>query len=310
MGIFKIKKGRKKTDTKEVKKLIEDKIAETLNLSSVDPGEIVVFQDQQGKLKSSNVSLNDILVKSRTAVDNTIALYSSDGKLKPGVLVSTITDALKNLDEELEKHMTTYTALRRNIINKFFGTPAVTSPSLAEIKSNFDEINMINRFFGTPAVTSPSLAEIKSNFDEIKADIRNINNVGLNIIRDNIINIKKSIEDITKFKTDNLPVLEKIKIPHEKNIKNITYTIISGSLDWTPKINIVDVSISIRGVYRLTIVSPNQFNISSSSSKGINNVISTIIDAGTYERFTITSTDANLDKTSFTWYLEFVAKLN
>ncbi len=309
-GSSKLKKEEKKTDTKEVKKLIEDKIAETLNLSSVDPGEIVVFQDQQGKLKSSNVSLNDILVKSRTAVDNTIALYSSEGKLKPGVLVSTITDALKNLDEELEKHMTTYTALRRNIINKFFGTPAVTSPSLAEIKSNFDEINMINRFFGTPAVTSPSLAEIKSNFDEIKADVRNINNVGLNIIRDNISNIKKSIEDITKFKTDNLPLLEKIKIPHEKNIKNITYTILSGSLDWTPKINIVDVSISIRGVYRLTIVSPNQFNISSSSSKGINNVISTIIDAGTYERFTITSTDANLDKTSFTCYLEFVAKLN
>ncbi len=118
-GSSKLKKEEKKTDTKEVKKLIEDKIAETLNLSSVDPGEIVVFQDQQGKLKSSNVSLNDILVKSRTAVDNTIALYSSEGKLKPGVLVSTITDALKNLDEELEKHMTTYTALRRNIINKF-----------------------------------------------------------------------------------------------------------------------------------------------------------------------------------------------
>ena len=88
------------------------------------------------------------------------------------------------------------------------------------------------------------------------------------------------------------------------------YTILSGSLDWTPKQNIIDVSVSVKGVYRLTIVSLKQFNISSSSSRGVNNVISTIIDAGTYERFVITSTDANLDKASFTWYLEFVAELN
>ena len=50
---------------KDVKKIIGDEIAETLNLASVDPGEIVVFQDRQGKLKTSNVSLDDILIRRR-----------------------------------------------------------------------------------------------------------------------------------------------------------------------------------------------------------------------------------------------------
>ena len=59
-----------------------------------------------------------------------------------------------------------------------------------------------------------------------------------------------------------------------------------------------------------SIKSLKQINISSSSSYGVNNVISTIFDAGTPERFTITNTDANLDKVSITWYLEFVADMS
>ena len=35
----------------DVKKLIEDEISEMLNLASIDPHEIIVFQDLQGKLK-------------------------------------------------------------------------------------------------------------------------------------------------------------------------------------------------------------------------------------------------------------------
>ena len=67
---------------------------------------------------------------------------------------------------------------------------------------------------------------------------------------------------------------------------------------------------SVKGIYRLTIVSLKQFNISSSSSYGVNNVISTIFDAGTPERFTIASTNTNLFKESFTWYFEFVAGMS
>ena len=87
------------------KKIIEDEIAETLNLVSVDPEEIVVFQDRQGKLKTSNVSLDDILTQQNDAIENTIALFSQDGKLKPGELVSTVTEKLTTVDNTANSTM-------------------------------------------------------------------------------------------------------------------------------------------------------------------------------------------------------------
>ena len=84
-----------------------------LNLASVDPGEIVVFQDRQGKLKTSNVSLDDILIRQRDVAKNTIALYSSEGKLKPGALISTITNTLANYDKEFDDHV-------KNLYNNFW----------------------------------------------------------------------------------------------------------------------------------------------------------------------------------------------
>ena len=91
-----------KTSDTDIKKLIEDEIAETLNLTSVDPNEIVVFQDRLGKLKTSDVSMNDILVRQRDAVEGTLVLYNADGKLKPGALVSTITDSVTTIQRELD----------------------------------------------------------------------------------------------------------------------------------------------------------------------------------------------------------------
>ena len=67
MGTIYFKSEKPTTETlanldgiKDVKKIIEDEISDMLNLASVDPNEIVVFQDRQGKLKTSNVSLDDI----------------------------------------------------------------------------------------------------------------------------------------------------------------------------------------------------------------------------------------------------------
>jgi len=48
-------------DENKIEKIIKDEIASTLNLASVDPNEVVVFENRQGKLKSSNISLDDIL---------------------------------------------------------------------------------------------------------------------------------------------------------------------------------------------------------------------------------------------------------
>ena len=312
---------------KDVKKLIEDEIAETLSLASVDPGEIVIFGDRQGKLKTSNVSLDDILVKRRDAAEDTIALFSDQGKLKPGVLVSTITDklatfdntvnSLKSLNDKYDDHIVIFdqfSETQRNTIDQidkplleFFGNPPVTTPKLTSIKDSMFELaalqseyekhvkqfsmfrkNIIDKFIGTP-------------FDKIEITLPDI---------------KKSIDDLKTFNdvmkddaTRMISVIEKIKIPH-KSTNNIVYTIQHGSFMWTPTNNILNVTAAVKGIYRLTIVSPTQFNISSSSSSGVNNTVSTIIDKDVSEQFTITTADRNLARVSTTWYVEFVVDLS
>jgi hypothetical protein len=125
--------------------------------------------------------------------------------------------------------------------------------------------------------------------------------------------INQKIETINEVIRDDLPkmvrILEKVKIPHDKT-NNVVYTIQSGFLDWTSENNILNITAAVKGIYRLTLVSSTQFNISSRSSSGINNVISTIIDKDKTERFTITSTDNNLARASVTWYVEFVVDLD
>ena len=74
-----------------------------LNLTSVDPGEIVVFGDRQGKLKTSNVSLDDILVRRRDDNEDSKALYSQNGKLKLSTHVSTVTDNLSFINNRIIK---------------------------------------------------------------------------------------------------------------------------------------------------------------------------------------------------------------
>ena len=135
---------------------------------------------------------------------------------------------------------------------------------------------------------------------------------------DSIAIIKKSVEDqksIIDAIKDDFPKmverLEKVKIPHERFSK-IVYTLQSGSFVWTPTNNLLYTNAAVKGIYRLTLVSPPriQFNIPSLSSSGVNNVISTIINKDATEPFTITSTDANLDRASVTWYVEFVVDLS
>ena len=256
----------------DVKKIIEDEIAETLNLASVDPGEIVIFQDRQGKLKSSNVSLDDILIRRRDAADNSIALFQ-DGKLKPGVLASTITDTLANYDKEFDKHVKDYNQFRKNVINKFFGTPITVVPSLAEIKT------FIN--------------------------VQREENEKIFILTRQLENIKK---DVTIIKND-LPRLEKVKIPHTQ-FSNIVYTRKSGTLEWTPTNNVILVNSTVAGIHRLTLVSQKQFNISSLGSTGTNNVISTVIEKDATVQFTITPIDTSIQNASLVWYVEFVAEMN
>ena len=41
---------------------LSNEINNLLNITSVDPNEVVIFQDRRGKLKTSNVQLSDVLV--------------------------------------------------------------------------------------------------------------------------------------------------------------------------------------------------------------------------------------------------------
>ena len=100
-------------------------------------------------------------------------------------------------------------------------------------------------------VVASTLAKIKTTIDNTITKLNELNLFG-----------RQLEADVTTFK-NNLPLLEKIKIPHEKNISNMVYTTLSGVFDWAPKINTLTMTASVKGIYRLTIVSLKQFNISS-----------------------------------------------
>ncbi len=61
---------------------VRNEIDDLLNITSVDPNEIVVFQDKQGRLKTSNIQLTDVLTRIPTAVTDNIATFTDKGKIQ------------------------------------------------------------------------------------------------------------------------------------------------------------------------------------------------------------------------------------
>ena len=275
--------------SKDVKKIIEDEIAEKLNLASVDPGEIVVFQDRQGKLKTSNVSLDVLLTKDPTAADGSIVIFDK-GKLKPDMIISRITEplneavtksndastSLKILSDKYDNHITEYTQFtefQKSIIDKidkplleFLGNPPVTVPKLTEIKEAIDKLTKLKIEYDSH-VTQFSM--LRKNFNSIDEGI--IKFFGKKTIKPNDVNLtlEEINTNITAIKEDFLKmaeIAEKIKIPHIKlNIKNIVYTVARGKFDWIKgTINeILKFEIpSTPGIYRCTIFHDNELNIS------------------------------------------------
>ena len=49
----------------------------------------------------------------------------------------------------------------------------------------------------------------------------------------------------------------------------------------------LDITVPVKGIYRLTLISLTKFDITSSNSVGVNNTISTIIDKDKPEQFAI-----------------------
>ena len=274
-------------EPQDVKKIIEDEIAETLNLTSVDPNEIVVFQDRQGRLKSSNVSLDDLLTRNLTAVNNTIALFQ-DGKLKPGVLVSTIIDNLAAI-----KPTTDNIAALRSEYDTHVGL-------FVTLRTNFNRTDdAVGKFFGKknvkPGDVKTTLAEITNGIEMIRGSI-NTQSLGIDA---------------------NGGKLNKLKIPHPaENIVNVVYVVASGTLEWVQTTNNrVTFTPTVAGIYRFTTASNKHFNIIASGVIGIPqswatvvNTVAARVDANIVWTFTIvSSTDTTVLRGSIPWVIEFVS---
>ncbi len=66
---------------------LKNEIGNLLNITSVDPNEVVVFQNKQGRLKTSNIQLSDILVKNPASVDYNIVIFKEGNIQDSGMSV-------------------------------------------------------------------------------------------------------------------------------------------------------------------------------------------------------------------------------
>jgi hypothetical protein len=67
---------------------LKNEIGNLLNITSVDPDEVVIFQDKQGRLKTSNIQLSDILMRNTTAADNNIVTFKEGNIQDSGMSVN------------------------------------------------------------------------------------------------------------------------------------------------------------------------------------------------------------------------------
>ena len=171
--------------------------------------------------------------------------------------IKTAIDNLAKLRSDYDTHISQFGALRNN----FNRTDDAVDKNLKKKIVKPDDIKTI-------------LDVIVAKLIEITAIDRQ-----LGVINTDVTTIK---DDLRRIKLQ----VEKVKIPHER-FNNIVYTLRSGSFEWTPTNNILYINAAVNGIYRLTLVSRSQFNISSLSSSGINNMISTIIGKDATEPFTI-----------------------
>ncbi len=73
---------------------LRNELDDLLNITSVDQNEVVVFQDKQGRLKTSNIQLPDVLIRIPTAVTNNIVTFADQGKIQ---------DSSKSVNDYLKK---------------------------------------------------------------------------------------------------------------------------------------------------------------------------------------------------------------
>ncbi|KAK3579928.1 hypothetical protein CHS0354_014039 [Potamilus streckersoni] len=207
---------------------LKNEINNLLNLTSVDPDEVVIFQDKEGRLKTSNVKLSDVVVRNTAAIANNIVTFNNlgniqdsgrsvndfvkkDGDVFSGNIVmkqNKITDLgnpTEDGDAVTKKYVNDWDA---SIINEITALKNNFTSHVNTFSSFRRSINKIrDEFFGNPSNVDITLANINTKLNDIISGIPNI--------------VEKT---------------NMIKIPH-KQIKNIVYTVASGSSTWTRQNN-------------------------------------------------------------------------
>ncbi len=82
---------------------LRNEIDDLLNITSVDQNEVVVFQDKQGRLKTSNIQLPDVLIRIPTAVTNNIVTFADQGKIQDSG--KSVNDYVKKIGDVLSGYI-------------------------------------------------------------------------------------------------------------------------------------------------------------------------------------------------------------
>ncbi len=93
----------------------------------MDQNEVVVFQDKQGRLKTSNIQLPDVLIRIPTAVVDNIVTFTDQGKIQ---------DSSKSVNDYIRKAGDSFMG---NIImnrNKIIYLRHPTTESVAETEKS------------------------------------------------------------------------------------------------------------------------------------------------------------------------------
>ncbi len=324
---------------------LKNEIDNLLNFTSVDPNEVVVFQDKQGRLKTSNIQLSDVLVRNTAAVDNNIVTFK-EGKIQDsGMSVNVYAkkagdvfsgnivmnqnkitylgnptdenDAVtkKYVDDQESKYVTVNGGMMRAFLNmNNNGINNLRTP-----ESKFDAVN--KKYVDDKEV--PIKNEITELNTEFTAHVntflsfrKNINNLKDDFfgkpptVDIKLADINTKINDIISGIPDIVQKTNLIKIPHQQ-IKNIVYVVASGSGIWTPENKTIKYTAEVAGVYRLSVLSAVDFRVFTTfpSTGHFNKIITVALRKDSDEIFTLEPPDQSLASANYRWCLEFVAQL-
>jgi hypothetical protein len=287
---------------------LRNELDDLLNITSVDQNEVVIFQDKQGRLKTSNIQLPDVLIRIPTAVTNNIVTFADQGKIQ---------DSGKSVNDYVKK---TGDVLSGDIIMSgkkitYLGNP--TSDNDATTKKYVDDSN--NDQVTAITTINNEIATIRTDFtghvNTFLSFRRNINR-SINeffgsppTVDIKLVDINTKLTDIISGIPDIIQKTSLINIPH-KQIINIVYVVGSGSGTWTQQNKTIKHTAEVAGMYRLSVFSGVEFNILTTSplANKLTRTVSVMLDKDSEETFTLESSDRSLYSVNYWWCLEFVTK--